>query len=264
LRFRFLVDEPNEGAFNMAVDEALFLSASEPPGLTTVRLYGFDPPTVSFGYRQTLEDAVDVVSCRELGVDWVKRPTGGRALLHQHEVTYSVASPVGGVFRGFAVRALYDLVSAVIRRTLTGLWVTLDPATLDPAEPERVRVREPALDVPCLALPGRHEITAGGRKVVASSQRRGRQAFLQHGSILRQVDAGLWARVAPRGRPLASLRAVGIDELTPEPVPRELLVSSLLLSFEELFESKAATSGLTRLELERIPELQRKYRSLAF
>lgn len=240
----------------MAVDEALFLSASEPSGLATVRLYGFDPPTVSFGYRQTLEEAVDVASCRELGVDWVNRPTGGRALLHQHELTYSVAAPVGGVFRGFGVRALYDSVSAVIRSALTGLGVALDPV-----ESAAVRAGEPALHVPCLALPGRHEITSGGRKIVASSQRRGRRAFLQHGSILRSVDAGLWAKVEPRGRPAASLRAVGIDELTPEPLPRELLVSSLRLSFEELFEATGATSGLTPLELERIPDLRRRYRS---
>jgi len=255
LQFRFLVDEPSEGAFNMAVDEALFLSASE-TGSATVRLYGFDPPTVSFGCRQTLEEAVDVASCRELGVDWVRRPTGGRALLHQHELTYSVASPAGGVFRGFGVRALYDSVSAAIRRALTGLGIVLDPA-----EPEAARTREPALDVPCLALPGRHEITSGGRKIVASSQRRGRRVFLQQGSILRRVDADLWARVEPRGRPRASLHAVGIDELMGEPVSRELLVSSLLLSFEELFQARAALSGLTRLEIERIRELRKKYRS---
>jgi lipoate-protein ligase A len=252
LHFRFLVDEPQEGAFNMAVDEALFLSASESPELATVRLYGFDPPTVSFGYRQTPEEAVDVVACRELGIDWVKRPTGGRALLHQHELLQCRVP--SSVFA--AVRALYDSVSAVIRSTLTGLGVALDPA-----EPEAVRAREPALHVPCLALPGRHEITAGGRKVVASSQRRGRRAFLQHGSILRRVDAGLWARLEPRGRPGVSLRAVGLDELMPEPLPRERLISSLLRSFEELFEAKGATSGLTPLELERIPELRRKYRS---
>jgi lipoate-protein ligase A len=258
LRFRFLVDEPNEGAFNMAVDEALFHSASVDPGTATVRLYGFSPPTVSFGYRQSLEQAVDVVSCRALGVDWVKRPTGGRALLHHHELTYSVAAPVGGPFHGFAVRALYASVSSVIRRALTGLGVPLDPA-----EGKTIRGPEPPLHVPCLALPGPHEITSGGRKVVASSQRRGRRAFLQHGSILRSVDAPLWARIEPRGRTGPSLQAVGIDELTKEPVSRERLVSSLLRSFEELFQSAAATQGLTREENGRIPQLLRKYQSMA-
>ena len=255
MRFRFLVDEPNDGSLNMAVDEALLISAGEPGGGATVRVYGFDPPTVSFGYRQALAEVIDVAACRETGVGWVRRPTGGRALLHQHEVTYSVSAPVEGPFQGLGVRALYDSVSLAIRRALTALGVSLDPPRTS------VRTTEPPTYVPCLALPGPHEITAGGRKVVASSQRRGRRAFLQHGSILSRVDPLLWARVAPPGRTGASLLAVGLDELTPDPVPRQALVSSLLRSFEELFESRASVNGLTRREWELLPELRRKYRS---
>ncbi len=256
LRLRVLVDEPNDGAFNMAVDEALFLSAAESPESATVRLYGFDPPAVSFGYRQRPEEAVDIASCRGLGIDWVRRPTGGRALLHHHELTYSVASPTAGVFRGLGVRALYDSVSAAIRRALVGLGVTLDPS-----EPDALRSREPALHVPCLALPGRHELTSKGRKVVASAQRRGRRAFLQHGSILRRVDADLWARVQPLGSPALPLHAVGIDELTTAPVSRERLAFSVLASFEELLDAEARPSGLTAVERLRIGELESKYRS---
>jgi lipoate-protein ligase A len=256
LRFRILVDEPKEGALNMAVDEALFLSAGESPDSATVRLYGFDPPAVSFGYRQKPEEAIDLASCRRLGVDWVRRPTGGRALLHQHELTYSVASSTDGVFRGLGVRALYDSVSAVLRRALTGLGIALDPAL-----PEAGPSRAPALHVPCLAVPGRHELTSEGRKVVASAQRRGRRAFLQHGSILRAVDSDLWAKVQPRGRPETALRAVGIDELTPATVSRNLLICSVLAAFEGLFEAEGQASGLSRRELARIEELQRKYRS---
>jgi lipoate-protein ligase A len=256
LRLRILVHEPNVGAFNMAVDEALFLSAGESSEYATVRLYGFDPPTVSFGYRQKPEEAIDVASCRELGVDWVRRPTGGRALLHRHELTYSVASPMEGVFRGLGVRALYDSVSAAIRRALAGLGIALDPAELE-AGPSR----EPALHVPCLALPGRHELASGGRKIVASAQRRGRRSFLQHGSILRSVDTDLWARVQGTGRPSIPLEAVGIDELTAKPVPAELLVASVLAAFEELFEAKGEPSGLSRPELARVADLRSKYRS---
>jgi len=240
----------------MAVDEALFLAAGESPESATVRLYGFDPPAVSFGYRQKPEEAVDLVSCRELGIDWVRRPTGGRALLHHHELTYSVASSTEGVFHGLGVRALYDSVNAAIRRALTGLGIDLDAAL-----PETGPSREPALHVPCLALPGRHELASGGRKVGASAQRRGRRAFLQHGSILRTVDADLWARVKPRGMPAIPLEAVGIDGLSAEPVSRELLVSSVLASFEELFGAKARPSGLSRQELARVRELEGKYRS---
>jgi lipoyl(octanoyl) transferase len=258
LRFRFLVDEPGEGALNMAVDEALLLSASGPGAVATLRLYGFHTPTVSVGYRQSLEEAVDVARCRDLGVDCVKRPTGGRALLHQHELTYSVASPLKGAFRGLGVRAVYDSVSAAIRRALSDLGVALDPP-----ESEAAWAREPALLVPCLALPGRHEIASGGRKIVAIAQRRGRGAFLQHGSILRSVDSGLWARLEPRDRPGAPIRAVGIDELTAEPVPHSILLASLLESFQDLFGAAAERGELTPGERRTIPGLRRKYRALS-
>ena len=245
MRLRFLVDEPGEGAFNMAVDETLLLSASGTSRRATVRLYGFRRPTVSLGYRQAAGGAIDLPRCRELGVDWVKRPTGGRALLHQHELTYSVASPFEGPFRALGVRAVYDAVSAALRGALCGLGVPLDPV-----ETGGERDREPALSVPCLALPARHEITSGGRKVVASAQRRGRGAFLQHGSILRRVDVDLWTKIAPGHGPGSPLQAVGIDDLVQEPVPHAELVSSLRESFEALFGVEAEPARLTREERE--------------
>jgi lipoate-protein ligase A len=262
VRLRFLVDEPGEGAFNMAVDETLFLFASESSGEATVRLYGFRSPTVSLGYRQNAQEAIDLGKCRELGVDCVKRPTGGRALLHQHELTYSVASPFEGVFRGLGVRSIYDALNGALRSALAALGVPLDAV-----DSGGERDREPALSVPCLAHPSRHEIASGGRKLVASAQRRGRSAFLQHGSILRRVDTGLWARLSRRnergsaGLPGLPLRAVGIDELLRESVPGPLLVSSLRKSFEELFETEAEEGALTGRERESVAALREKYRA---
>jgi lipoate-protein ligase A len=256
LRFRFLVDDPGDGALNMAVDEALFLSAGGPLGVATVRLYGFLPPTVSLGYRQAPEEAIDLERCRELGVDCVKRPTGGRALLHQHELTYCVASPLDGTFRGAGVRAVYDAVSTAIRRALSRIGIPLDPVAS-----EGERDPEPALRVPCLGIPGRHEIASGGRKVVASAQRRGRRAFLQHGSILRRVDSALWAKLAPRNAPGTPLQAVGIDELLPRPISQAMLVSALLESFQELFGTAAELRGLTPAERSEAAALRERYRS---
>jgi lipoyl(octanoyl) transferase len=257
LRFRFLVDDRGEGALNMAVDETLFLSAGDAPGVATVRLYGFHPPTVSFGYRQKADDAVDLARCRDLGVDCVRRPTGGRALLHQHELTYSVAAPLDGIFQGLGVRAVYDSVSAAIRRALSRLGVPLDSP-----DPEGGRAREPQLPIPCLALSTRHEIASGGRKVVASAQRRGRRAFLQHGSILRRVNPGLWARLAPASVRSSPLQAVGIDEILSEPVPHPVLIASLLDSFGELFGGEAGEEGLTPWEHRSIQKLREKYSDL--
>jgi lipoate-protein ligase A len=233
----------------MALDEALFLSAGE--GAATLRLYSFASPTVSVGYRQSPAETVDLVACRELGVGCVRRPTGGRALLHHHEITYSVAAPIDGAFRGLGVRDLYRSVTGAVRRALFRLGVPLD------SEAPASGFREPRLHVPCLAVPGAHELTAGGRKVVASAQRRGRTAFLQHGSILRRVDRDLWAKLDPRRTPL---RAVGIDELPGASVPEDLLVDALVRSFEELMESPASHDDLSPAERRTLHPLLAKYR----
>jgi lipoate-protein ligase A len=251
LSFRVLVHGPGEGAFNMALDEALFLSAGE--GKTTLRLYSFAPPTVSVGYRQSPAETVDLAACRELGVGCVRRPTGGRALLHHREITYSVAAPIDGAFRGQGVRDLYRSVTGAIRRALVRLGVPLDSEA-----PPASGFREPALHVPCLAVPGAHEVTAGGRKVVASAQRRGRTAFLQQGSILRRVDQDLWAKLDPKRTPL---RAVGIDELPGDAVPEDLLVAALVRSFEELMESPASHEDLSAAERQVLHPLLARYRA---
>ena len=82
-----------DGATNMAVDEAIMRAVAERLVPPTLRFYGWQPPCVSIGYAQSLEAEIDLERCRRDGVDWVRRPTGGRAILHTDELTYSVAAP---------------------------------------------------------------------------------------------------------------------------------------------------------------------------
>jgi lipoate-protein ligase A len=259
LRFRLVLDEPAEGARNMAVDETLFLSALDPSALATLRLYSFRPETVSIGYRQSVLEAIDLDACRRQGVGWVRRPTGGRALLHQHELTYSVSAPASGLFRSLSVRGVYDAVSQALRRALQRLDIPLDP----PGPPRKKAAAEAPLELPCLALPGGHEITSGGKKIVASAQRRTARGFLQHGSILFRVDHDLWARLRPPGSE-GGLDAIGIDDLAPGKWTPDRLMESLRGAFEELFGGPAVSSGLDSGERSRIAELERKYQSRAW
>jgi lipoate-protein ligase A len=259
LRFRLVLDEPAGGARNMAVDETLFLSALDPSALATVRFYGFRPETVSIGYRQSPGEAIDLEACRTHGVDWVRRPTGGRALLHQHELTYSVCSPASGPFRRLSVRGVYDAVSQALRRALQRVDVPLDP----PRPPRRKAGPEAPLTLPCLAVPGGHEITSGGKKVVASAQRRTAGGFLQHGAILFRVDEDLWSRLQPPGTE-GGLDAIGIEDLAPGKLTPARLVEVLREAFEELFDGPGVPSGLEPSERSRLVELERKYNSRAW
>jgi lipoate-protein ligase A len=255
LRFRFLVDEPADGPHNMAVDEALYRSALGPESLATVRLYEFRNPTVSYGYRQRVEDVIDPPACRRHGVEWVRRPTGGRALLHQHELTYSVACPVAGPLRGLSVRGVYDFVNGAIRQALTRLGVPVDGAAL--ALRSAGRVVPPHL--PCLALPERHEICSGAKKLVASAQRRTARGFLQHGAVLYRVDRSLWSRICPEVSRVVPLEAIGIEDLVPDPPPRSALAAALRASFEEAFDGAAEPAELDPQERMLARSLRGKY-----
>lgn len=253
MHFRLVVDGCFDGAVNMARDEAVFESALEPGARATLRLYGFASPTMTFGYGQSVADAVDAAECRRLGVDYVRRLTGGRALLHQHELTYSFATPT--LTR--SVRSTYALVTGALRRGLENLGIPLDSTAPRPP-------RRPSARLPCLAVPTGHEITSrGGDKLVASAMRFRRRGFLQHGSILWAVDRDLWRRLTHLD-PGDRLPAVGIRELDGPDLPQSDLVDALSAAFSELLGAEPSRSPLTRAETVRARELEAKYRSAAW
>jgi lipoate-protein ligase A len=255
LRFRLFVDVGGasaDGAWNMAVDEALLESAMEPGGLPTIRLYHFGRPTVTFGYHQDVTRALNQAACRARGIDCVRRITGGRALLHQHELTYSVTAPP---FAG-SVRGVYESVTGALRNALEHLDVPIDP----PASSPLPRAPE---HLPCLAVPTGHEITAGGKKLVASAMRFRRRGFLQHGSILWSIDRALWAELT-RLETRAPLPAIGLHELDTPGFGEASLVEAISSAFAELFGAEASAAGLTLAESERASQLAEKYASLTW
>ena len=163
------------GAENMAIDASL-LAESDATGRAFLRLYRFDPPCLSLG-RNEPADQYDRATIARLGLDVVRRPTGGRAVWHQHEVTYAVAAPVAafGSLRS-AYRAIHERLVVALRSL--GADATL---ALDRAPPSSSVVDHPPS---CFATHVGGEILVAGRKLVGSAQVRKGDAFLQHGSIL--------------------------------------------------------------------------------
>ncbi len=175
--WRLLLDPPAKGAWNMAVDEVLLdgvAAGSAPP---TLRFYEWAPACLSLGYFQPF-DVVDVVGCRTLGVDIVRRPTGGRAILHDRELTYSVALPLRLLGDDGGVLPSYHRLSQALERGLNRLGVPAVTAPESAAQPG------PAHGPVCFDRPSAHEILLDGRKLVGSAQVRRATAILQHGSIL--------------------------------------------------------------------------------
>ena len=172
-----LLLEPHgrSGAENMALDAAL-LDRADCMGEAFLRLYRFDPPCLSLG-RNEPTARYDRSAIARLALDVVRRPTGGCAVWHEHEVTYAVAAPIA-TFGGLreAYRAIHTRLSAALQSL--GVDATLALA--------RPRLPSPAFHRPgpCFATPVGGEVLVAGRKLVGSAQVRKRNAFLQHGSIL--------------------------------------------------------------------------------
>jgi lipoate-protein ligase A len=175
--WRLLVDPPATGAWNMAVDEVLLDGAAAGTAPPTLRFYEWAPPCLSLGYFQPFE-VLDVAGCRSLGVDVVRRPTGGRAILHDRELTYSVALPLSLLGSDGAVLPSYHRLSVALAGGLNQLGVPVRLA------PESAAQTGPDHGPVCFDRPSAHEILLGGRKLVGSAQVRRATAMLQHGSIL--------------------------------------------------------------------------------
>jgi lipoate-protein ligase A len=170
----------------MAIDEALLARAARVRE-GVLRVYGWRAPTLSLGRHQAARDAYDPVRAASLGVALVRRMTGGRALLHWREVTYSVTAPLATE----ALSESYAAINALLLDALLDLGVQ---ATI--AERSR-RLPGPA-SAPCFELPAAGEILFDGRKLVGSAQFRGESAMLQHGSILIGDDQEMVSRLAVR------------------------------------------------------------------
>ncbi|MEO7985425.1 MAG: lipoate--protein ligase family protein [Gemmatimonadales bacterium] len=169
--WRLWVDRtPRPGWANMAIDQTLLERAAV--GERWLRLYGWAPSCLSFGRHEPASRRYDAARIAALGMDVVRRPTGGRAVWHDREVTYTVACP-GGLG---SLRESYTAIHSMIRDALRSLGV---PAELAPPHAAA------GVDAgACFATPAGGEIMVAGRKVVGSAQLRQGDALLQHGSIL--------------------------------------------------------------------------------
>lgn len=179
-RWRFLQDGPLQGAENMAVDEAILQGAVSAASPSTLRLYEWKVPTISIGYRQSAEPY------EGWGGSVVRRITGGRALLHHVELTYSVVCGRENRLFKTGIHGAYRAISESIVRALGDLNVK---ASFSPGR------RTPTRSDACFHAAARYEILVAGKKLVGSAQRRFKDGFLQHGSILFDVDKALTRRL---------------------------------------------------------------------
>jgi lipoate-protein ligase A len=247
--WRMLLTPPMTGAANMALDHALMERARR-TGERVLRVYFWSQPTLSLGRHQVARERIDGNAARELGIALVRRPTGGRALLHHREVTYSVTTALSP---DDSVRGWYASITEILLRALALLDVEASVAP-----PGRTPLPATAA---CFVQPDEGEIMVDGRKLVGSALLRQQDALLQHGSILLADDQSILNAVLPGDElppaPAGSLRRRGTG-MTPSPIE----VAGAL------FDALRATPGVEASELEidsalreEAAELERLYAS---
>jgi lipoate-protein ligase A len=204
--WQLLHSPPSDGASNMALDEALMQYARE-SGFWILRVYSWSRPTLSFGRNQAARNGYERSLLADRGIQVVRRPTGGRAILHDREVTYSVVAPAddAGDLRE-SYRRINRLLLDGLRRLGVDTAIIADEDRRAHVQPEQA---QPGF-LPCFHHPSRGEITVSGRKLVGSAQWRCDGTLLQHGSILvdddqMQLPAFLIANTLPMPKP-ATLR----------------------------------------------------------
>ncbi len=179
--WRFLEYQVADPAWNMAVDEAIFLSYLQGDAPPTLRCYGWNPATLSVGYFQDLDQEVNLGALQSAGYGLVRRTTGGRAVLHDRELTYSV---VAGARDGLPdnLRESYLYIAKALVEALKQFGIQ--------PELHQGGVARHAQTGACFEAPSWYELTLAGRKLVGSAQYRKAGCFMQHGSILLEFSAG--------------------------------------------------------------------------
>jgi lipoate-protein ligase A len=180
------VDGVADGATNMALDEAILVDVVAGASPPTLRFYAWSPPCLSLGRNQPLSD-VDLVSCHADGVDVVRRPTGGRAILHTDELTYSVSLLQTDPLAAGGVLESYRRLSEGLLAGLRLLGARVSRATGAPIAPSGRGAGQPSPvagpTAVCFETPSDYEITVSGRKLVGSAQWRAQGGVLQHGTL---------------------------------------------------------------------------------
>jgi lipoate-protein ligase A len=173
--WRLIEHKPAEGAWNMAVDEAILESVYSGESISTLRLYAWEPACLSLGHAQPIAE-VDQNFLNSNGWGLVRRPTGGRAILHVDELTYSVIAPLNEPRVQGGVLESYLSLSKALLEALRILG-------LDPQANEKQVEKSQKQNPVCFEVPSNYEITVNGKKLIGSAQARRKEGLLQHGAL---------------------------------------------------------------------------------
>lgn len=262
--WRFIDSGNGSAAFNMALDEALLNWQSKGEIPPVIRFYGWNPATLSIGYFQKAEKEIDLAAIKNQGLGFVRRPTGGRGVLHEHELTYSVIVSESHPKMPKTVTEAYRVISEGILKGFHQLGLEAYFAVPKSTE-ERQALKSPHSAV-CFDAPSWYELVVEGRKVAGSAQTRQKGVILQHGSILLDLDEDkLFSlfkypneRIKERMQKAFKNKAVAINDISPRRITLEEAKIAFHKGFEEGLDIHLEPYELTAAELEYVHSIAKE------
>jgi len=241
MKFRLLETGFNRASLNMAIDESIMIHCSQGSVPPTLRLYGWKPPAVSIGYFQSLKDEVDLEQCRKFGVDLVRRITGGGAVFHDKEVTYSFVIKEGNPLIPTDILASYEKICAGLVRGLALMGLNASFAPLN-------------------------DIMVSNKKISGNAQTRRLGCILQHGTILIDTDVEKMFSLlkVPQDKIKDKLiksveeRVTCINRQLQREISFEKLCLALARGFEEALDIRLERGNLTKSEIDLAREIEEK------
>ncbi|MDR7072704.1 lipoate--protein ligase family protein [Fictibacillus barbaricus] len=265
----YFIDSGNcEPAINMALDEALLTWHSEGKIPPVIRFYGWNPATLSIGYFQKVEKEINLDAVKKYDLGFVRRPTGGRGVLHDKELTYSVIVSEEHEAMPQSVTEAYRVISEGIKVGFQNLG--LDAYFAVPkTEEEREGLKNPRSAV-CFDAPSWYELVVEGRKVAGSAQTRQKGVILQHGSILLEIEEDKLfdlfkyssERVRERMQAAFKKKAVAINDLVEKPITIDEAKAAFQKGFEEGLNVNLIPMALTDQQWAEVEEIAKnRYRN---
>ncbi|MDS0998899.1 biotin/lipoate A/B protein ligase family protein [Staphylococcus capitis] len=253
--------------YNMAMDEALLNFVSRGEIDPVIRFYTWNPATLSIGYFQRLQKEIDIEKVNEKGFGLVRRQTGGRGVLHDKELTYSVIVPESHPNMPSTITEAYRVISQGLLEGFKNLGFETYFAVPRSKE-EREKLKQPRSSV-CFDAPSWYELVVEGRKIAGSAQTRQKGVILQHGSILQDIDIDELFdmfifkndRLKAKMKEAFVEKAVAINDIS----DTHITLSEMEKSFEEGFKTglniEFKPLELSEQQLAEVKELEEKYRS---
>ncbi|MBL8062720.1 MAG: lipoate--protein ligase family protein [Anaerolineales bacterium] len=263
--WRLIHTPPSTGAWNMAVDESILEHIHRGESKPTLRLYSWNPPCLSLGHAQSFKD-VDVERLHARGWEVVRRLTGGRAILHTDELTYSVAGPAEEPVLAGGVLESYNRLAQALLYAVQSLSV---PVEINDAVGHASSVTHP--NPVCFEVPSTYEITVNGKKLIGSAQARKKEGVLQHGSLplfgdlTRICDALVFEnesarqkakeRLLTRATTVSTVLNTGVESVLSVGVAWERAAQAFVGGFEAKLGIQFERGEMSRSEIQRAEEL---------